>query len=209
MQLSENAVSIFSQVTQGNKPIKNAEVTAIIEGATTANDNPNPLLIDLWDNGAGADLIANDGIYSRFFYTSEDLSSSSHYYTVSCHARSRDGSAEVLVGLVDQAYVESLDIPICCGSDTASLGDNASWKSTGNFSRPVAASSLLQIEPLDEEWHPPPARVLDLILKLHHQNSTAPLEVQVEFTAPGNFFDQGKGKSPMVHLPIHSHSTSS
>ena len=202
MQLAD-AVSIFSQVTQGNKPIKNAEVTAIIEG--TSGD---PLSIDLWDNGAGADLIANDGVYSRFLYTTKDLSSSSHYYTVSCHASSRDSSAEVLMGLVDQDYVETLAVPICCGSDTASLGNNAEWTSTGKFSRPVTDSSLLHIEPLDEEWHPPPARVLDLILKLQHQTSTAPLEMQVEFTAPGNYFDLGKGTRPMAHwtnsLLIHS-----
>lgn len=90
--LTENATSIFSQVTQGNRPVKNAEVTATIEGV-----DADPLTIPLWDNGAGADLIANDGVYSRFFYATENDT----FYTVSCHARSY-GSGEVLKGLVNQ-----------------------------------------------------------------------------------------------------------
>ena len=198
MPLSENAhTTIFSQVTQGNRPIKNAEVTATIEGI---GDNPNvSRTIDLWDNGAGADLVANDGVYSRFFYITEESSSSPPYYTVSCQAGNSDSSAKVLVGLVDQDYVETLDVPICCGSDTDSLGDNAEWTDTGNFFRPVAGSSLLQMEPLDKDYYPPPARVLDLVLKLHRQNTTAPLELVIEFTAPGNYFDLGKGTSLLAH----------
>ena len=90
--LTENATSIFSQVTKGNRPVKNAEVTATIEGVGS-----DSFTIPLWDNGAGADLIANDGVYSRFFFTTNDDT----FYTVSCHARS-SGNAEVLEGLVRQ-----------------------------------------------------------------------------------------------------------
>ena len=82
-------------------------------------------------------------------------------------------------------------MPVCCGSDTASLGDNAAWRPTGNFSRPAAGSSLLRIGRW--EGYPAPARVIDLVLKLHRQNNTAPREVRVEFTAPGAHFDLGTG----------------
>ena len=92
--LSENATSIFSQVTQGNRPVRNAEVTATIRGV---GGDADPHTFALWDDGAGADLIANDGVYSRFFFTTDDDT----FYTVSCHARS-SGSAEVLEGLVNQ-----------------------------------------------------------------------------------------------------------
>ena len=81
-----------SQVTQGNRPVKNAEVTATIEGV-----GGNSHTFELWDNGAGADLIANDGVYSRFFFTTDNDT----FYTVSCHARS-SGNVEVLEGLVNQ-----------------------------------------------------------------------------------------------------------
>ena len=81
-----------SQVTQGNRPVKKAEVTATIEGV-----GGNSHTFELWDNGAGADLIANDGVYSRFFFTTDNDT----FYTVSCLARS-SGSAEVLEGLVNQ-----------------------------------------------------------------------------------------------------------
>jgi len=32
-----------------------------------SGDEPQPITLDLFDNGSGSDLIANDGIYSRFF----------------------------------------------------------------------------------------------------------------------------------------------
>ena len=155
--LSENATSVFSQVTQGNRPVKNAEVTATIEGVGGGADpgsvqqsslssqfvfhccnvqnglkthlspylhfnlqikmpkrklrsemgllNTLQFTFALWDNGAGADLIANDGVYSRFFFTTDDDDSDDTFYTVSCHARSVEGEiggAEILEGLVNQ-----------------------------------------------------------------------------------------------------------
>ena len=98
--------------------------------------------------------------------------------------------------------METLDVPVCCGSDTASLGDNAEWKPTGNFSRPVAGSSLLQIGRW--EGFPPPAKVIDLVLMLHRPNNTAPREVRVEFTAPGAHFDFGTGIEPNCSSDISS-----
>ena len=95
------ATTQYSQVTQGNRPVKNAEVTATIEGV-----GGNSHTFELWDNGAGADLIANDGVYSRFFFTTDNDT----FYTVSCLARS-SGSAEVLEGLVNQGR-NSTDLKI-------------------------------------------------------------------------------------------------
>ena len=60
IQLHNN--KFFFQVTQGNRPVRNAEVTVTVEGVGGEAD---PQTFGLWDNGAGADLIANDGIYSR------------------------------------------------------------------------------------------------------------------------------------------------
>lgn len=56
-----NPVVVYAEVVEGLTPILGAKVTAFIEvdgGNTT---------LELLDNGAGADSIENDGVYSRYF----------------------------------------------------------------------------------------------------------------------------------------------
>ncbi|KAE8610707.1 hypothetical protein XENTR_v10012213 [Xenopus tropicalis] len=53
---------VYASVNQGLLPVIGANVTAIIE---PVNGNPDPL--DLLDNGAGADIVKNDGIYSKYY----------------------------------------------------------------------------------------------------------------------------------------------
>ncbi|XP_071985305.1 calcium-activated chloride channel regulator 1-like [Engystomops pustulosus] len=57
-----NPMVIYATVSQGLTPITGAKVTAIIEPVT------GPIVtLELLDNGTGADIIKNDGIYSRYF----------------------------------------------------------------------------------------------------------------------------------------------
>ncbi|XP_030840789.1 calcium-activated chloride channel regulator 1-like [Strongylocentrotus purpuratus] len=53
----------YAQIRQGSRPVVNAVVRAVVEkpGGSPAD------IIELRDDGAGADITANDGIYSRFF----------------------------------------------------------------------------------------------------------------------------------------------
>ncbi|XP_063113333.1 calcium-activated chloride channel regulator 2 isoform X2 [Cavia porcellus] len=53
-------VTIYANVRRGFYPILNATVTAIIEPGSG-----DPVMLKLFDDGAGADVIKNDGIYSR------------------------------------------------------------------------------------------------------------------------------------------------
>ncbi|XP_035951873.2 calcium-activated chloride channel regulator 2 isoform X2 [Halichoerus grypus] len=57
-------VMIYANVRKGIYPILNATVTATIEPEAA-----DPVALDLFDNGAGADIIKNDGIYSRYFFS--------------------------------------------------------------------------------------------------------------------------------------------
>ncbi|XP_071983458.1 calcium-activated chloride channel regulator 1-like [Engystomops pustulosus] len=57
-----NPMVIYATVSQGLTPITGATVTAIIEPVT------GPIVtLELLDNGAGPDVIKNDGTYSRYF----------------------------------------------------------------------------------------------------------------------------------------------
>ncbi|KAM3915688.1 LOW QUALITY PROTEIN: calcium-activated chloride channel regulator 1-like [Leptodactylus fuscus] len=57
-----NPMIVYAAVSQGLLPVKGAKVTAIIEPASGT-----PETLELLDNGAGADIMKNDGVYSRYF----------------------------------------------------------------------------------------------------------------------------------------------
>ncbi|XP_075471730.1 calcium-activated chloride channel regulator 1-like [Ascaphus truei] len=57
-----NPMVVYALVNQGLSPVLGAKVTATIEP-----QNGNVVSIELMDNGAGADITKNDGVYSRYF----------------------------------------------------------------------------------------------------------------------------------------------
>ncbi|XP_040264682.1 calcium-activated chloride channel regulator 1-like [Bufo bufo] len=57
-----NPMIVYAAVSQGMLPVRGAKVTAIIEPASGATET-----LELLDNGAGADIVKNDGVYSRYF----------------------------------------------------------------------------------------------------------------------------------------------
>ncbi|KAL8558268.1 hypothetical protein ACOMHN_053653 [Nucella lapillus] len=55
-------IYIFAEALRGNKPATGLKVTALIN--TPGGDTEE---VHLFDNGAGADIVENDGVYSRFY----------------------------------------------------------------------------------------------------------------------------------------------
>nr|KAG5714694.1 hypothetical protein BaRGS_000182 [Batillaria attramentaria] len=55
-------INIFAEVTKGRKPVTDLKVTA-----TVRFPYGQSVKIDLMDNGAGADIVEGDGVYSRYF----------------------------------------------------------------------------------------------------------------------------------------------
>ncbi|KAG0728315.1 Calcium-activated chloride channel regulator 2 [Chionoecetes opilio] len=60
---SVDKVTIFAEVRQGNNPVTNADVRALV---TPPEEREAPEIYHLLDNGQGADILAGDGIYSRY-----------------------------------------------------------------------------------------------------------------------------------------------
>ncbi len=142
----------------------------------------------LLDNGAGADLIANDGIYSRFL-VSDSLPAGRH--SLYCTASGQDAT-RVLESVIDVDHV--LDFPLCCGSDTDSAGYNAVWRQTGVFSRPSIPGGMIRVAVgVDGLDGIPPARVLDLVTTMVWDEDTNELYINVQFTAMGDDLDKGTG----------------
>lgn len=60
--IAPNPVVVYAEVSQNFLPVLGATVIATIE-----KDGATAVSLPLFDNGAGADMTRNDGIYSRYF----------------------------------------------------------------------------------------------------------------------------------------------
>merc|ERR1719259_1397436 len=156
-------LSAVAEVMQGNMPVIGAHVDAYIERPSDTGDILPPLTLQLLDNGAGADSIKNDGVYTRYFtkYTVKGR------YSVKCQVAGNDGTQvnegfiqtreKRMVGL--KSLPEKPGTPICCGSNT--LRPNSKLSNTGNFTRQAAGGSF-QVLDLPDGDILPPSRVTDL-----------------------------------------------
>nr|XP_012321957.1 epithelial chloride channel protein-like [Aotus nancymaae] len=77
---------VYARVSQGFLPVLGINVTAIIE-----NEDGRQVTLELWDNGAGADTVKNDGIYSRYF-TDYDRNGR---YSLKVHAQARKNTGRL------------------------------------------------------------------------------------------------------------------
>ncbi|XP_033115741.1 calcium-activated chloride channel regulator 1-like, partial [Anneissia japonica] len=60
-------ITIFAFLSKGNESVANADVFAILE-----TPNANGDVIQLYDNGANADITKYDGVYSAYFFNFTD-----------------------------------------------------------------------------------------------------------------------------------------
>ena len=98
----KNGLYIYSEISQGSTPMENASVWCeIFRPAGSGVDAYKIALLQLFDDGDGADLLENDGIYSAVYR--DFLSPAKYSFRVFAHGQSsrRDkrrfiGSAEKL-----------------------------------------------------------------------------------------------------------------
>ena len=152
-----------------------------------------PLRIDLQDNGGGADQIANDGIYSRYF-TQFDINSDTSRYTLRCQVKGDDdtmfvtqknGALSVVNGFKGSTYPlkpSSSTAPVCCGGST---GNNLKTSPTGNFTRKSNGNSF-KVTNVPSSDATPPIAVRNLEVKMEEDF------VLLTFTAPGDDLDEGE-----------------
>jgi len=132
------------------------------------------------DNGAGADTIKNDGIYSRYFamYTGKGR------YSVRCQVTGNENT-NVNGGFTgSRVFPQSPDShsPLCCGSDAMPEGSTST--PTGDFTRHAAGGAFQVINEVDPNVdNIPPGRVTDLRV------TNLPDMIRIDFTAPGDDLD--------------------
>lgn len=199
-------IIIYAEVRQGNNPVVNANVSALV---TPPNDFDPPELYFLLDNGQGADTQAGDGIYSRYM---------TKYFGAgrySVKAQVTDGGQAVINrGFLTAAnsqrmrrspraiYEEEIEArpDYCCGSVVPIDLDNA--LDTGSFNRIAVAGSLKVTEASSSQDVLPPGEVRDLRVSLTDP-SQPHLKVQnisLTWTATGDDLDSGTVSGYIIRM---------
>ena len=117
------------------------------------DSNEQPITLDLFDNGSGSDLVANDGIYSRYF----TKYNGNGRYSLKCQVKGdsdtrfiaeKEGTISIQSFELQRLSMQSIRAypaipsptsPVCCGS---SSGDNIKTNPTGNFTRRATGNSF-------------------------------------------------------------------
>ncbi|XP_078075069.1 calcium-activated chloride channel regulator 1-like [Mustelus asterias] len=169
---STSPMIIYAEVSQGFLPILFVNVTAIIERPAGP-----PVEQRLSDDGLGADVVKNDGIYTKYFYNF----SGAGRYSLKVRVQGKDA-------IVKMTGRPSLYIPGFVENDGIHPNQprppiNTDNPDKLNFSRvQPGGTSGSQGKPLVDF---PPCKIKDL------QATLVQDEVDLEWTAPGEDYDQG------------------
>nr|XP_008107510.1 PREDICTED: epithelial chloride channel protein-like [Anolis carolinensis] len=116
-----NPMIIYADVSQGFLPVIGAKVMATVESTSG-----KPVELALYDEGAGADIIKHDGIYSRYFIAFSDngrysIKVSVHEHDKTSRRIRRQNQAMYVSGYVDSGIVLNPPRPVINVTD-ASFG---------------------------------------------------------------------------------------
>nr|XP_019607312.1 PREDICTED: LOW QUALITY PROTEIN: epithelial chloride channel protein-like [Rhinolophus sinicus] len=180
---------VYARVSQGFLPVLGINVTAFIE-----TEDGHQVTLELWDNGAGADIVKNDGIYSRYF---------THYrgngrYSLKVHAQARENKARLSLRRQNKAlyipgYIDNGKIIL--NPPRPEVRDDMAEAEVEDFSRITSGGSFTVSgapPPGDNTRVFPPNKITDLEAKFKEDH------IQLSWTAPGNVLDEGKAKSYII-----------
>ncbi|XP_051021629.1 LOW QUALITY PROTEIN: calcium-activated chloride channel regulator 2 [Acomys russatus] len=182
-------VIIYANVRKGLYPILNATVVATVEP-----EDRDPVVLQLLDNGAGADVIKNDGIYSRYFFSFAVSGRYSltvrvhHCPSVSTLAHSVPGNHAMYV----PGYIVNDNIKMNAPQNLGRRRVEEQW----GFSR-VSSGGIFSAWGVPAGSHPdtfPPCKITDLeAVKVGE-------DVTLSWTAPGEDLDQGQPTSYEIKM---------
>uniref|UniRef100_A0A8D0DVM1 Chloride channel accessory 2 n=1 Tax=Salvator merianae TaxID=96440 RepID=A0A8D0DVM1_SALMN len=191
-----NPVIVYAEVSQGFSPILAANVTAVIEP-----ENGDPIFMDLFDNGAGADSIKNDGVYSRYLFAFMQ----NGRYSLKVHVKSSNKTVDPSPRIL---WSRAMYIPGYVTNGTIQMNPPRPLMNSeetqirqGGFSRIASGNSFtvsgVPVGPYFDVF--PPCKIIDLDARSEDN------EIVLSWTAPGDDFDQGQaaayevriGKSPL------------
>ncbi|XP_059839810.1 calcium-activated chloride channel regulator 1-like isoform X2 [Hypanus sabinus] len=171
-------VVIYAKVSQGFLPVLSASVIIIVEQPTGHTEQ-----VELLDNGVGADIVSNDGVYSKYF-----LNAIGHgRYNFKVRVKGKEGSTMKTnrtdgSALYMPGYTENGVIHINPPKPRVSKENSAAQ--IGSFSR-VKSGGALSIPQGTPTVNFPPCKVTDLQAMIEKD------KIELQWTAPGADMDQG------------------
>ncbi|KAM9283125.1 LOW QUALITY PROTEIN: calcium-activated chloride channel regulator 1-like [Morus bassanus] len=177
-----NPVVIYAAVSQGFLPVLGATVIATIEKNGTAT-----VTLELLDNGAGADTMKNDGIYSRYFTSLQG----SGRYSLRVNAHGKNTTTRLSLKQNRALYIPGYreNGKIYMNAPRPKFADKEIQVKLGSFSR-ISTSFLVVDTGGDSATLYPRCKVTDL---------HAPIEkIILSWTAPGCDLDNGKADHSII-----------
>ncbi|XP_044883918.1 calcium-activated chloride channel regulator 2-like [Mauremys mutica] len=178
---------VYAQVSQGLSPILGANVTAVIKPETG-----DPLILELLDNGAGSDVVKNDGVYSRYIYS---FSENGRYnLKVRVQQANKTVRAHPTVlwshSMYIPGYIENGKIQMNPPRPSVISNEDIQTR-VGGFSRTASGGSFIMsavpTRPHTDVF--PPCKIIDLHAR------TANDVIILSWTASGDDLDQGQAAS--------------
>ncbi|XP_078264020.1 calcium-activated chloride channel regulator 1-like [Rhinoraja longicauda] len=168
----------YVEVSHGFLPVLNAIVTAIIE-----RPNDPPIQLKLSDDGLGADIVKNDGIYSKYFI---DFRGKGRY-SVKVRVLGIEGTTSVTDRRGGQTlclpgYVENGNIEV--NPFQSDISEEDLHDELGDFTR-VQAGGSISLPSVSPPINFPPSTITDL------QATIVKNKITLEWTAPGGDYDKG------------------
>ncbi|XP_045148086.1 calcium-activated chloride channel regulator 4 isoform X2 [Echinops telfairi] len=181
---------VYAEVQQGFLPVLGATVTAFIESAKGHVET-----LELLDNGAGADSLKNDGVYSRYFtaYTERgrySLKVRAHggKNTVTRSLGHPSNKALYIPGWVVDGKIEGNPPRPEINEDNQTPLENFSRTATGD------AFVISNAPPPNSPDQYPPNQITDLDAKSNED------QITLTWTAPGDDFDVGKVERYVIRI---------
>ncbi|XP_075471736.1 calcium-activated chloride channel regulator 1-like [Ascaphus truei] len=187
-----NPMVVYAAVSQGLLPVTGATVTAIIEPL-----NGNAETLELLDNGAGADITKNDGIYSKYFTGF----SGNGRHNLKVRVESEEKQSRLVLprsrALYIPGYVENGEITM--NPPRPVLNDDDLQLNLGAFSRTASGGSFIvtNVPPGPKPDIYRPEKITDLEAKIEEN------KIVLSWTATGDDLDQGNASRYDLRMGIN------
>ncbi|KAJ8408518.1 hypothetical protein AAFF_G00259320 [Aldrovandia affinis] len=179
---------VYAEVSQKGIPVTLADVWATIESSAGGKHE-----LQLLDNGAGADVLRHDGIYSRYFTGLKDGK-----FSLKVKVKNQEGKARPAI----QSHSRALYIPgyVVNGNVEPNppkppVNEDDLHVDVGSFTRTaIGESFIVTLTPGKPPPTFPPNRITDLSASIVKD------QVLLIWTAPGEELDQGTAQSYEIRM---------
>uniref|UniRef100_F7D697 Calcium-activated chloride channel regulator 1 n=1 Tax=Monodelphis domestica TaxID=13616 RepID=F7D697_MONDO len=178
---------VYAEVRQGSLPIIGANVTALIESAD------GTVTLELLDNGAGADVFKNDGVYSRYFTAYKKNGRYSLKVRALGGTNTQRSRPKVNGAFYIPGWVENGEIKM--NPPKPEISEDENQANMQSFSRTSSGGSFIvsNIPPTVPDVFPP-NRIIDLEANVEDDH------INLTWTAPGDDFDTGRAEEYIIKM---------